>query len=399
MRDRDALANLISAENGKALVDAIAEVTYSADFFRWFSEEVCRPQSSWTTAPAGGARSLVTHKPISVAALVCPWNFPAAMITRKVGAALAAGSTMVVKPAAETPLTALALQSILTEAGVPDGVVNIVPTTDPATVVGTWLTDERVRKLSFTGSTQVGRALLAQAADRVINCSMELGGNAPFIVMPDADIDAAVQGLMIAKFRSGGQACTAANRIFVHDAVAEDFTYRFVRAVAGLKVGPASTGADIGAMISGRAIARINRTIDDAVSEGATIAYQATNLPGTGYFAAPTVLTDIEPRFRILSQEIFGPVAPIITWSDRNEMLEVVNDIELGLAAYVYTGDLRHGLDIAERIEAGMVGLNLGVVSDPSAPFGGVKESGLGREGAQAGIAAFQEPHYIRVAW
>jgi len=393
----DEIAALICAENGKSQTDAAAEAAYAAEFFRWFSEEAVRSDGDYAIAPASGARTIVTHQPVGVAALVTPWNFPAAMATRKIAPALAAGCTVVLKPAAETPLTAIAVARILAEAGVPDGVVNVVPTTDPAAVVTTWLEDERVRKVSFTGSTAVGRTLLRQAGDRVLNASMELGGNAPFVVTADADLDAAVSGAMVAKFRNGGQACTAANRFYVHADVAADFVARFGAAVAALHVAPSSDpGAEIGPLISATAVENVGALVDGAVTAGATVAHRAP-APEHGWFYPPTLLSDVPPDAEILRREIFGPVAPVVTWTDETELLELVNDTEMGLAAYVYAGRLQDALLLAERIEAGMVGINRGVVSDPSTPFGGVKQSGLGREGAREGLREFQETRYFSV--
>jgi succinate-semialdehyde dehydrogenase/glutarate-semialdehyde dehydrogenase len=399
LRDRDDLAALIAAENGKSLVDAAGEVTYAAEFFRWFSEEAVRPGGQYGESPAGGSRTIVRHVPVGVAALVTPWNFPAAMATRKIGPALAAGCTVVLKPAAETPLTALAVARLLTEAGLPDGVVNVVPTTDAAGVVGAWLVDDRVRKVSFTGSTGVGRLLLHQAADRVLNSSMELGGNAPFVVTEDADLGAAVAGAMVAKFRNGGQACTAANRFYVHRDVAFDFTARLVAEVEKLSVGPAADGCAIGPLISAAAVERVEAAVAGAVREGARIAGRAELPEAPGHFVAPTVLADVPADAAILQEEIFGPVLPIVTWTDEDDLVRLVNDTEYGLAAYVYAGELGRALRLAERVEAGMVGVNRGLVSDPSAPFGGVKQSGLGREGAREGLREFQETQYFSVDW
>lgn len=395
--DTDRLAALIATENGKCQADAHAEVAYAAEFFRWFGEEAVRTEGEYGVAPGGGAHTIVTHRPVGVAALVTPWNFPAAMATRKIAPALAAGCTVVLKPAAETPLTALAVARLLTEAGVPDGVVNVVPTTDPVGVVSAWLEDERVRKVSFTGSTGVGRTLLGQAARRVVNASMELGGNAPFVVTADADVEAAVAGAMIAKFRNAGQACTAANRFFVHASVAHEFVARFGAAIEALEVGPASDpGTRIGPLVSAKAVAGVRGLVELAVAEGATVAHQAP-APAGGWFYPPTLLTDVRPGASILDEEIFGPVAPVVVWEDEEQLLSMVNDTELGLAAYVYAGRLQDALRIAERIDAGMVGINRGVVSDPSAPFGGVKQSGLGREGAREGMREFQETQYFSV--
>ncbi|WKN46938.1 NAD-dependent succinate-semialdehyde dehydrogenase [Nocardioides sp. Arc9.136] len=399
LRDRDRLAGLIAAENGKSLVDAAGEVTYAAEFFRWFAEEAVRPGGDYGESPAGGTRTVVRHVPVGVAALVTPWNFPAAMATRKLAPALAAGCTVVLKPAAETPLTALAVARLLTEAGAPDGVVNVVPTTDAAGVVGAWLADERVRKISFTGSTAVGRLLLRQAADRVVNASMELGGNAPFIVTEDADLDAAVAGAMVAKFRNGGQACTAANRFYVHSDVAFDFTARIVAEVEKLTTGPAADGCAIGPLISRAAVERVERAVADAVAEGARVAGRGALPEAPGHFVAPTVLADVPAGAAIMREEIFGPVLPITTWSEEADMVDLVNDTEYGLAAYVYAGDLGRAMRLGEQVEAGMVGVNRGLVSDPAAPFGGFKQSGLGREGARDGLREFQETQYLSVDW
>jgi succinate-semialdehyde dehydrogenase/glutarate-semialdehyde dehydrogenase len=397
--DADRLVALICAENGKPQTDARAEVMYAGEFFRWFSEEAVRTDGGYGISPAGAARTLVTHKPVGVAALVTPWNFPAAMATRKIAPALAAGCTVVLKPAAETPLTALAIARILSDAGVPEGVVNVVPTTDAGAVVSAWLADERVRKISFTGSTGVGRVLLKQAADRIVTASMELGGNAPFVVTADADIEDAVQGAMIAKFRGGGQACTAANRFYVHAAVVDEFVARFGAEVAALRVGPAADPASqVGPLVSPRAAERVRGAVEAAVADGATIAAQA-HVPADGWYVAPTLLTGVAPDAAILADEIFGPVAPVVVWEDRDELLGWVNDTEYGLAAYVYAGRLQDALRLAESIDAGMVGINRGIVSDPSAPFGGMKQSGLGREGAREGLHEFQETQYFSVAF
>jgi succinate-semialdehyde dehydrogenase/glutarate-semialdehyde dehydrogenase len=321
------------------------------------------------------------------------------MVTRKLAPALAAGCTSVLKPAAETPLTALALVQLLEEAGLPSDAVNVVVTSDPGPVVTSWLADPRVRKLSFTGSTAVGRRLLRSAADRVLNTSMELGGNAPFVVMHDADVDAAVEGVMVAKFRNAGQACTAANRCYVHADVADHFVSRLTERVQELVLGPGGDGGvDIGPLISRAAVEKVDRLVGQAVAEGAR-AVVAGRRPDRGHFVEPTVITGLAPDSSILGEEIFGPVLPVVTWRTRDELLHMVNDTEYGLAAYVYSRDLAAALRLAEHIEAGMVAVNRGMLSDPSAPFGGVKESGLGREGARDGIDAFTEVQYFSVAW
>ncbi|NEA30549.1 NAD-dependent succinate-semialdehyde dehydrogenase [Streptomyces sp. SID13031] len=385
--DIDKLSALITAENGKSEADARAEVSYAAEFFRWFSEEAVRTEGSYGSSPAGGTRTIVTHRPVGIAALVTPWNFPAAMATRKIAPALAAGCTVVLKPASETPLTAQAIADLLTAAGVPEGVVNVVQSESSAEVVSTWLADPRVRALSFTGSTRVGKLLLTQAADRVLNTGLELGGNAPFIVTADADLEAAVSGALIAKFRNGGQACTAANRFFVHAAVADEFATRFGEAIDKLEVAP---------LINAKAVAEVSGLVDEAVAEGARITNTGP-VPANGWYYPATLLTGVSPGQRIVREEIFGPVAPIISWTDEAAMLAQVNDSEYGLAAYVYAGRLQDALRIAESVEAGMVGVNRGVVSDPAAPFGGLKQSGLGREGAREGIREYQETQYFSV--
>ncbi len=399
LRDSAALAALIAAENGKSQADARSEVTYAAEFFRWYAEEAVRPGGEYGESPAGGVRTVVTHRPVGVAALVTPWNFPAAMITRKVAPALAAGCTVVIKPAAETPLTALAIARLMSEAGVPDGVVNVVPTRDPGVVVGTWLADQRVRKLSFTGSTPVGRTLLRQAAQRVINTSLELGGCAPFIVTSDADLAAAVDAAMIAKFRNGGQACTSANTFYVHADIAAAFTAQLGARVEQLSVGPSAQGSDIGPLISAAAVQRVTRLVSDAERAGGIVAHRAAWTGTKGYFLPPTVVSGVDPRSELARDEIFAPVAPIVTWTDLDLLLDLVNANELGLASYVFAGDLGQALRIAERLEMGMVGVNRGLVSDPASPFGGTKQSGLGREGARMGLEEFLETQAFSVAW
>jgi len=395
----ETMAPLMAWENGKSLADAKSEVAYAAEFFRWFSEEAVRLEGAFTEAPAGGTRTIVTHRPVGVAALVTPWNFPAAMATRKIAPALAAGCTVVLKPAVETPLTAFLVAKLLREAGVPDGVVEVLATTDAAGVVENWTSDDRVRKISFTGSTNVGHVLLRQAADRVLNSSMELGGNAPFIVCDDADIEAAVAGAMIAKFRNGGQACTAANRFYVHADVADEFIARFGAEIEALNVGAGNDPAtEIGPVITEAAAQRITEEVEAAVAAGARIAHQG-KAPESGWFYPPTLLADVPTDAEILTREIFGPVAPIVTWTDDDEMIRLVNDTEYGLAAYLYSGSLKRALQLSERVEAGMVGVNRGIVSDPAAPFGGVKQSGLGREGAHEGIREFVETQYFSVDW
>lgn len=399
MAESDTLASIITWENGKSLADARAEVKYAADFLRWFSEEAVRTEGTFSPAPAGGTRMIVNHRPVGVVALVTPWNFPAAMVTRKIGPALAAGCTAVLKPAAETPLTALAIVQILTRAGLPDGVVNLVPTSDAARVVTAWLEHPQVRKISFTGSTPVGRVLLRQAADRVVNTGMELGGNAPFIVAADADIDAAVVGALEAKLRNGGQACTAANRLYIHQDVVETFAAKFGSKVEALVVG-AGGDATVGPLINARAVDKLSSLVDAALEEGARISHRAP-LPkeAGGFYYPPTVLRDVSPDATILKTEVFGPVAPIVTWSSTRELLTQLNGTEFGLASYVFSSDLKWAMQLGEAMDVGMVGINRGVISDASAPFGGTKQSGIGREGAREGLRQFQETQYFSIDW
>jgi succinate-semialdehyde dehydrogenase/glutarate-semialdehyde dehydrogenase len=394
------LAKLISLENGKALVDARGEVSYAAEFFRWYAEEAVRADGTVATAPSGANRILVVRQPVGVCVLVTPWNFPAAMATRKIGPALAAGCTVILKPASDTPLTALAMAAILAEAGVPAGVVNVLPSRSSGKVVSAMLHDSRVRKVSFTGSTEVGRILLAQAADNVVNTSMELGGNAPFLVFEDADLDAAIEGAMVAKMRNAGEACTAANRFYVSREIADEFASRLAERMAALRVGPGtSEDTQVGPLVNEDTVGKVDGLVRDAVTGGATAATGGTRPDGPGYYYPPTVLTGVDPGAAILREEIFGPVAPIVTFSSEEEAVRLANDTEFGLVAYVYTGDLARGLRVSEAIEAGMVGLNRGLVSDPAAPFGGVKQSGVGREGGHEGMLDYLESKYIAVSW
>jgi succinate-semialdehyde dehydrogenase/glutarate-semialdehyde dehydrogenase len=400
LRDRERLAELMVRENGKTLTEARGEVTYAAEFFRWFSEEAVRNIGSVSISPSGANRILVEHQPIGVSVLVTPWNFPAAMATRKIGPALAAGCTVVLKPASETPLSALAVADLLEQAGVPQGVVNVIPSKRSSEVVKAMLRDPRVRKLSFTGSTEVGRIVLAQAAENVISCSMELGGNAPFIVLADADLDAALEGAMVAKMRNSGQSCVAANRFYAEAPVAEKFSTMLARAMGALPVGSGmDPNVKVGPVINQPAREKMLGLVDEAARHGARVLTggKAPNRPG--YFVPPTVLSEVPADEHILKEEIFGPIAPIVTFRDVNEAIEFANRTDRGLAAYVYTRDLAKGLAIAEAIESGMVGLNRGFISDPAAPFGGVKQSGLGREGAHEGLLEFLETKYIATNW
>jgi succinate-semialdehyde dehydrogenase/glutarate-semialdehyde dehydrogenase len=396
----DELAALITAENGKPLVESRGEVAYAAEFFRWFSEEAVRLRGEVTTAPAGANKIVVLHQPVGVALMITPWNFPAAMATRKIAPALAAGCGCVLKPASLTPLTALAIAAILDDAGVPPGLVNVVPTRRTGDVVDGVLRDDRVRKLSFTGSTEVGRGLIAKASARVVNVSMELGGNAPFIVFADADLDAAIEGAMIAKMRHNGETCTAANRFYVEDAIAEAFTARLAEAMAALPVGPGTEqGVRVGPLVDEDTLAKVAGLVDAAVASGARVRTGGTRPEGTGYYYPPTVLDRVAPGSAILQEEIFGPVAPIVTFTAEADAIRMANDTPFGLVSYLYTGDLARGLRVAEALESGMVGLNKGIVSDPAAPFGGVKQSGIGREGGHEGMLDYCETKYIATDW
>jgi succinate-semialdehyde dehydrogenase / glutarate-semialdehyde dehydrogenase len=394
------IARLMVLENGKALKDARSEALYAAEFFRWYAEEAVRIDGSLTMAPSGANRIMAIRQPVGVSVLITPWNFPAAMATRKIGPALAAGCTVVLKPARETPLTALAVAGILAEAGVPDGVVNVLPTTKSGPLTQAMMADPRVRKLSFTGSTEVGRLLLKQAAATVTNCSMELGGNAPFLVFDDADIDAAVDGAMIAKMRNGGEACTAANRFYVHERVAGEFSAKLTARMEALRVGPGlEDGTDLGPLVNSDTRSKVAELVDSASRDGAAVLTGGSAPDRRGYFYEPTVLDSVPAGAGILAEEIFGPVAPIVRFGSQDEAIALANNTEYGLVSYLYSQDLRRCLQVAEALEAGMIGVNRGVVSDPAAPFGGVKQSGLGREGAHDGLLEFTETKYIAVDW
>jgi len=395
------LATLISLENGKALRDARGEVAYAAEFFRWNAEEAVRITGEFGIAPSGTNRIIVDYQPIGICLMITPWNFPAAMATRKIAPALAAGCTVILKPASETPLTAFALASIYEEAGVPKGVVNVLTTTSPGPMTAEILADPRVRKLSFTGSTGVGRQLLSEAAKHVISCSMELGGNAPFVVFDDADLNAALEGAMIAKMRNAGEACTAANRFYVQSGIYDAFAEGLAKRMEALKVG-SGVGADTecGPMITRKAVDKISRLVNDSKEKGARVLCGGITPQGDGFFYPPTVLADVSDDSDMKTEEIFGPVAPLYRFDTEDEAVERANDTEYGLAAYVYTKDLARGLRVSSGIEAGMIALNRGLVSDPAAPFGGVKQSGLGREGGQHhGIAEFMEAKYIATSF
>lgn len=390
------LATLMTLEMGKPLADARGEVTYGGEFLRWFSEEASRVNGRYQTSPEGSLRVLVTKRPVGPCLFITPWNFPLAMATRKIAPALAAGCTVILKPAALTPLTALALGQILIDAGVPDGVVNILPTSSARTVTGPLLQDRRLRKLSFTGSTEVGRALLREAADNVLRTSMELGGCAPFLLFEDADLDAALVGARQAKLRNMGEACTAANRFLVHESLAEEFSRRLAEEFAGLTVGPGlENGTDVGPLISADQRDGVHELVTAAREAGARVLTGGEPVDGPGYFYRPTVLTDVPPDSPVMVNEIFGPVAPVTTFRDEDEAVRLANASDVGLAAYLFTGDLSRVLRLSERLEVGMVGVNTGLLSNAAAPFGGVKHSGLGREGGVEGIEEFLETVYV----
>jgi succinate-semialdehyde dehydrogenase/glutarate-semialdehyde dehydrogenase len=394
----DELAHLISLENGKALSDARGEVAYSAEFFRWYSEEAARIPGEHRHTPSGSHNILVDHEPIGIAVLITPWNFPAAMATRKIGPALAAGCTVILKPASETPLTAYAMARLGEEAGVPAGVVNVITTRNPGDVTSAMLADPRVRKLSFTGSTGVGRVLLAEAAKSVVSCSMELGGNAPFVVFDDADLNAALDGAMVAKMRNAGEACTAANRFYVQSGVHDAFVAGLTERMAALKIGPGTeSSTQCGPMITRKAVQKIDQLVTDAVERGARVHTGGSPLPGSGYYYPPTVLDNVPVNATIAHEEIFGPVAPVYKFESEDEAVKLANDTEYGLAAYIYSQDLKRAMRVGRRIETGMLGINRGLMSDPAAPFGGVKQSGLGREGGVTGILEFMEAKYYAV--
>lgn len=400
MAEQESLARTITLEMGKVLSDARAEVAYAAEFFRWFSEEAVRIDGDYRRAPSGANWLMVSRQPVGVALLATPWNFPAAMATRKIAPALAAGCTVVLKPAQDTPLTALAIANILQCAGVPEGVVNVVVADPPGPAVEAMLDSGKIRKLSFTGSTRVGSLLLAQAAKRIINCSMELGGNAPFIVFDDAEIDLAVEGAMLAKMRNGGAACTAANRFYIHNNVLAEFTDKFTARMAALTLGDGlDATTTLGPLVSRAQQERVATAVDAAVSRGARVLCGgvARTIPAFGYEA--TVLANVSPMDEILQDEIFGPVASLVSFSDDAEMMYQANNVEHGLVSYVFTQDAARGLRTAELLETGMVGFNRGLVSDPAAPFGGVKASGIGREGGHDGLLAFLETKYVAGNW
>jgi len=397
---KEDLATIISREEGKTLAEALGEVAYAAEFFRWYAEEAPRTMGQFGRSPAGGNNILVDYSPVGVSLLITPWNFPAAMATRKIAPALAAGCTVILKPASETPLTALALAELLEEAGVPAGVVNVFPSSRSGEISDQILSDSRVGKLSFTGSTEVGRILLAKASERIVNCSMELGGNAPFIVLDDADIDTTVAGAMVAKMRNAGESCIGANRFYVHSSICDEFADKFAAAMAELKLGPGlDEGVDVGPLVNADTRDKVERLVDEAVAKGARILTGGKRPPGPGFFYEPTVISNIDPQSEILHTEIFGPVAPIVKFEELSDVITRANETIFGLAAYVFSGNVGRAMAVAQAIDAGIIGVNRGFVSDPAAPFGGMKQSGLGREGSQDGMHEFLEKKYIAVDW
>ncbi|WP_043662094.1 NAD-dependent succinate-semialdehyde dehydrogenase [Thermocrispum municipale] len=392
------LALLMTLEMGKPLAESRGEVAYAAEFFRWFAEEAVRIEGGYAVAPNGKGRFLIHRQPVGPALLITPWNFPMAMGTRKLGPAIAAGCTSVIKPAAQTPLSMLALAGILAEAGLPDGVVNVVTTSDSGGVMEPLIRDGRARKLSFTGSTAVGRKLLEQCADKVLRTSMELGGNAPFIVFDDADLDVAVEGAMLAKLRNIGEACTAANRFYVQRGVADEFARRLTEKMAAQPIGRGTEeGVVIGPLVDEAAVEKVSSLVSDAVERGAKVLTGGEPIEGPGHFYPPTVLSDVPQDARVAHEEIFGPVAPINVFDTEDEVVAKANDTEYGLVSYVFTQDINRAIRVCEALETGMVGLNQGIVSNPAAPFGGVKQSGLGREGGTVGIDEFLETKYIAI--
>ncbi len=399
MARQEDLALLMTLEMGKPVAESRGEIAYAAEFFRWFAEETVRIDGGFATAPNGSGRVLVMRQPVGPSLLITPWNFPAAMGTRKIGPAVAAGCTMVLKPASLTPLSMLAITDILAECGLPDGVLNVVPSSRSGPLMEPLIRDGRARKLSFTGSTEVGRLLLEQCAEHIMRTSMELGGNAPFLVFADANLDAAVSGAMIAKMRNVGEACTAANRFYVHADVVDEFSRRLAEQMSSLRIGRGSDeGVQVGPLIEAKAREKMQHLVDGAVARGAQVLTGGEPVEGPGYFYHPTVLIDVALDAELTSTEIFGPVAPIITFTDEHEVVAAANNTPFGLVSYLYTRDLDRALRVCERLEAGMVGLNQGMVSNPSAPFGGIKHSGLGREGGTVGIEEFLETKYVAVA-
>jgi succinate-semialdehyde dehydrogenase/glutarate-semialdehyde dehydrogenase len=394
----DELALLMTLEMGKSVKESKAEVAYAAEFFRWFSEEAARIEGRYAVPPAGAGRMLTMKQPVGPCILITPWNFPMAMGTRKIGPAVAAGCTMVVKPASQTPLSMLALAQILEESGLPGGVLNVVTSSSSGSVMAPLISDPRARKLSFTGSTEVGRKLIEQSAEQILRVSMELGGNAPFIVFDDADVDAAVEGAIVAKMRNVGEACTAANRFHVADSVSDEFAEKLARRMEGMRVGRGTEeGVEVGPLIDDTQRQKVNDLVEDALNKGAKALVGAEKMEGAGYFYRPTVLDDVPRDATLLKEEIFGPVAPVASFGSEEEAIAAANDTEFGLVAYVFTRDLKRALRVCEGLETGMVGLNQGMVSNASAPFGGIKQSGFGREGGREGIEEYLETKYVAI--
>jgi succinate-semialdehyde dehydrogenase / glutarate-semialdehyde dehydrogenase len=392
------IALLMTLEMGKPLAEARGEVTYGAEFFRWFSEEAVRISGRYSVAPSGGTRLLTMKQPVGPVYAITPWNFPLAMGTRKIGPALAAGCTVVIKPAAQTPLTTLALAAVLIEAGLPDGVVNVITTSRSGPVSEPIISDPRLRKLTFTGSTGVGQRLIEQSAKQVLKVSMELGGNAPFVVFADADLDKAVDGAMLAKMRNIGEACTAANRFIVHESLAPEFSRRLAERMGAMSIGRGiEDGVQVGPLVDNAAVEKVTELVTDAIGHGAEVLTGGEAIDGPGHFYPPTVLTGVPTHAKMFREEIFGPVAPISTFTTDDEGIAMANDTEYGLVAYAFTQDLTRALTVAERLETGMVGINQGIVSNPAAPFGGVKASGLGREGGFEGIEEYLETKYVGI--
>lgn len=393
------LALLMTLEMGKPLAEARGEVVYAAEFFRWFSEETVRVHGRYAVAPNGASRLVTMKQPVGPTLMITPWNFPLAMGTRKIGPAIAAGCTMVVKPAHETPLSMLALAQILEEVGVPGGVVNVITTSTSGAVCEPIIRDPRLRKLTFTGSTAVGKVLVEQSAEQLLRLSMELGGNAPFIVFEDADVDAAVEGAMLAKMRNIGEACTSANRFYVHESVAAEFTEKFAARMGGLTVGKGTKkGVDVGPLITAKARDGVHELVEDALERGATALVGGGPADGRGFFYAPTVLADVPLDARCFTEEIFGPVAPVCTFTTEEQVIAAANSTEYGLVGYVFTRDNARVIRVAEALDFGMIGINTGIVSNPAAPFGGVKHSGFGREGGFEGIEEYLETKYVGIA-
>jgi succinate-semialdehyde dehydrogenase / glutarate-semialdehyde dehydrogenase len=394
----DEVATLMTLEMGKSVTESRAEVTYAAEFFRWFAEEAVRVDGRYARSPNGGERMVVTHQPVGPCLLITPWNFPLAMGTRKIGPAVAAGCTMVVKPAQLTPLSMLKLADILTEAGLPDGVLNVLPASSASRIVQPLMGDARLRKVSFTGSTEVGQKLVEQSAGNLQRTSMELGGNAPFLVFADADLDAAVDGAVTAKMRNNGESCVAANRFHVAESVAEEFIAKLTDRMSGMKVGPGTEdGVQVGPLVSADQRDTVAELVDDALAKGASATTGGKPHGDTGYFYSPTVLRDVPADARILREEVFGPVAPVTTFADEDEAVRMANDTEFGLVAYLFTRELDRAVRVGERLATGMVGINTGMVSNAAAPFGGIKASGFGREGGAEGIHEYLDTKYMAI--